>query len=81
MKEDGPTGEPSCLTELNTQRVEFSGPRKLEFARQKIRDGQTVLRNGERERVADTEKYGDTVFLEVGSCSLEPLVEDLSVCA
>ena len=63
MKEDGPTEEPSCLTELNTQRVEFSGPRKLEFARQDIRDRQTILRNGERERVADTEKYRDTVFL------------------
>lgn len=80
VKEDGPTGKPAVFTELKMQRVEFSGPRKLEFARQTIRDRQTALRDGERERVADTEKYRDTVFLEMCSCSLEPLVEDLSVC-
>lgn len=57
----GPQGSPAVFTELKIQRVEFSEPRKLEFARQNIRGRQTALRNGERERVADTEKYRDSV--------------------
>ena len=63
----GPQGSPAVFTELKTQRVEFSGPRKLKFARQNIRDRQTALRNGERERVAEQR---NTVFLEIVAVSL-----------